>query len=160
MDTVVVPAREDGFKEVFLGEHRWYAIRVHGTMRPQIKYIAAYLVAPTSEITHFAPVKSIEPWKDTNKYVVYFPGASPRDHTNSACQRRACEGAAKSSLYYTGEIGRCKDPGRPLVSLLTRHPTGERTGSPLTGPVAGACGACEYGLRSDSLTLGGLRVAG
>jgi hypothetical protein len=72
VDTVVVPAREDGFKEVFLGEHRWYAIRVHGTMRPQIKYIAAYLVAPTSAITHFAPVKSIEPWKDTNKYVVNF----------------------------------------------------------------------------------------
>ena len=42
IDTVVVPAREEGFKEIFLGENRWRAVRIHGTMRPQIKYIAAY----------------------------------------------------------------------------------------------------------------------
>jgi hypothetical protein len=72
VDTVVVPAREEGFQEVFLGEDSWYAIRLHGTMRPQIKYIAAYQVAPVSAITHIAPVKSIEPWKDTGKFVVYF----------------------------------------------------------------------------------------
>ncbi|HTS10415.1 MAG TPA: hypothetical protein VMP68_32930 [Candidatus Eisenbacteria bacterium] len=72
LDTVVVPAREDGFREVFLGENRWYAIRIHGTMRPQIKYIAGYQVAPVSAITHIAPVSSIEPWKDTNKFVVNF----------------------------------------------------------------------------------------
>jgi len=72
VDTVVVPAREDGFQEVFLGENNWRAIRLHGTMRPQIKYIAAYQVAPVSAITHIAPVRSIEPWKDTGKFVVYF----------------------------------------------------------------------------------------
>ncbi|MCI0718308.1 MAG: hypothetical protein L0338_04950 [Acidobacteria bacterium] len=72
VDTVVVPAQEDGFQQVFLGENRWWAIRVHGTMRPQIKYIAAYRVAPVSAITHIAPVKSIEPWKDSNKFVVNF----------------------------------------------------------------------------------------
>ena len=72
VDTVVVPAREEGFKEVFLGENRWYAIRIHGSMRPQIKYIAAYQVKPISSITHIAPVKSIEPWRDTGKFVVYF----------------------------------------------------------------------------------------
>ena len=31
-DTVVVPARGDGFREVFLGEDRWYAVRLHGSM--------------------------------------------------------------------------------------------------------------------------------
>jgi hypothetical protein len=72
VDTVVVPAREEGFQETFLGENRWYAIRIHGTMRPQIKYIAAYRVAPVSAITHIAPVKSIEPWKDTGKFVLNF----------------------------------------------------------------------------------------
>jgi hypothetical protein len=72
VDTVVVPAREEGFQETFLGENRWYAIRIHGTMRPQIKYIAAYRVAPVSAITHIAPVLSIEPWKDTGKFVVNF----------------------------------------------------------------------------------------
>jgi hypothetical protein len=72
VDAVVVPAREEGFQETFLGENRWYEIRIHGTMRPQIKYIAAYRVAPVSAITHIAPVKSVEPWKDTGKYVVNF----------------------------------------------------------------------------------------
>lgn len=72
VDTVVVPARPDGVEETFLGENRWYAIRIHGTMRPQIKHLALYQVAPISAITHVAPVKSIEPWKDTGKYVVNF----------------------------------------------------------------------------------------
>ncbi len=72
IDTLVVPARSDGFQEVFLGENRWYAVRIHGTMRPQIKYIAGYQVAPTSAITHLAPVASIEPWKDTGKFVINF----------------------------------------------------------------------------------------
>lgn len=72
IDTVVVPAREDGFQDTFLNENRWYAIRIHGTMRPQIKYIAAYQVAPQSAITYVAPVSSIEPWDDTKKFVVNF----------------------------------------------------------------------------------------
>jgi hypothetical protein len=72
VDTVVVPARADGVAETFLGENRWYAIRLHGTMRPQIKHIALYQVAPVSAITHVAPVMSIEPWKDTGKFVVNF----------------------------------------------------------------------------------------
>lgn len=72
IDTVVVPAREDGFQETFLGENRWYQVRIHGAVRPQIKYIAIYRIAPTSAITHIAPVKSIEPWKDTGKVVLYF----------------------------------------------------------------------------------------
>ncbi len=72
IDTVVVPAREDGFHEVFQDKNCWYAVRIHGAVRSQIKYIAAYQVAPVSAITYFAPVKSIEPWKDTGKVVLYF----------------------------------------------------------------------------------------
>ena len=72
LDTIVVPAREDGFQETFLGENRWYAIRIHSSMLPKIKFIAAYRVAPESAITHVAPVASIEKWKDTSKYVVNF----------------------------------------------------------------------------------------
>lgn len=72
IDTIVVPAREDGFKEVFLGENRWYAIRLNSSMIPKIKYIAAYQVAPVSALTHIAEVKSIDQWKDTNKYVLTF----------------------------------------------------------------------------------------
>ncbi len=72
IDTIVVPAREDGFKEVFIDENSWYAIRLNASMIPKIKNIAAYQVAPISAITHIAEVKSIEQWKDTNKYILYF----------------------------------------------------------------------------------------
>jgi len=72
LDLIVVPAREEGFKQVFLGENRWYAIRIHSSMISKIKYIAAYQISPISAITHIAPVASIDQWKDTNKYVVNF----------------------------------------------------------------------------------------
>lgn len=76
LDTVVVPARDDGFEEVFLGENRWYAVRIHPSMARQLKYIAVYRVAPTSAITHVAPIRSIEPWKDTGKVVINFAEAA------------------------------------------------------------------------------------
>ncbi len=74
LDTIVVPAREEGFTETFLGEDRWYAVRISPSMRPQLEYIAAYQVAPISAITHVAKVRSIEPWLDSGKYSVNFVG--------------------------------------------------------------------------------------
>ena len=71
-DTIVVPAREEGFNEVFLGEDCWYEIVISASMIPRIKYIAGYQVAPISAITHYAEVSSIEKYKDTNKYIVHF----------------------------------------------------------------------------------------
>lgn len=72
-DTVVVPAREEGFQKVFLKENRWFAIKMYANTRPNIKYIAAYRVAPQSAITHIAPVSSIEQWDgDPGKVVVNF----------------------------------------------------------------------------------------
>jgi hypothetical protein len=72
IDTIVVPAQEEGFQETFIGENRWYQVRIHSSMIPKIKYIAAYRVAPESAITHVATVKSIERWKDSAKYVLNF----------------------------------------------------------------------------------------
>lgn len=72
IDTVVVPAREDGFQRSFIGNNRWFAISIHGTIRPQIKYIAAYRIRPIQAITHIATVASIEPWQDSGKYVLNF----------------------------------------------------------------------------------------
>ena len=75
LDTIIVPAREDGFNEEFLKNDRWYAIRISGAMIDKIKYIAAYQVAPISGITYVAEVDRIEKYKDTNKYMVLFkPG--------------------------------------------------------------------------------------
>jgi len=72
IDTIVVPAQDEGFQEVFLGENRWYQIRIHSSMLQKIKHIAVYRVAPISAITHIADVQSIEQWKETNKYAVNF----------------------------------------------------------------------------------------
>jgi len=72
INTIVVPARKDGFEEVFIGEDCWYAIRIHASMIPKIKFVAAYQVAPVSAITHLAEVESIEQWKDSNKYILRF----------------------------------------------------------------------------------------
>ena len=65
---VVVPAQEEGFKDVFLGEHRWRAIRISGGMLQRIKYVAAYQTKPVSAVTHYAPVASIEPYGEEGKY--------------------------------------------------------------------------------------------
>jgi hypothetical protein len=78
IDTIIVPAREDGFQETFIDENCWYAIRIHSSMIPKIKYIAAYQVAPISAITHVATVHKIELYKETNKYILYFEGAAQK----------------------------------------------------------------------------------
>jgi hypothetical protein len=74
VDTIVVPAWEDGFSEVFLGEHRWYSVRIHASMIPRLKYVAVYRVKPESAITHFASIDNIKPWKRTGKFVLNFVG--------------------------------------------------------------------------------------
>jgi len=71
-NTVIVPALEEGFQSVFLGENRWYAIRIGGGMLSKIKYIAAYQSAPISAVTHYAPVERIEPYGDGRKYQLIF----------------------------------------------------------------------------------------
>ena len=72
---VVVPAQEDGFRAVFLGEHRWRAIRIAGGKLQQIRYIAAYQTKPISAVTHYAAVAAIEPYGEGGKYQLIFSGA-------------------------------------------------------------------------------------
>ena len=71
-DTIVVPAREEGFQKVFIGENQWHAIRIGPGMKDRIKYIAAYRVAPISAVTHVAEIAEVKPYKDTGKYQVLF----------------------------------------------------------------------------------------
>lgn len=72
LDTIIVPAMEDGFNETFIGENCWYAVRISAPMVNRIKYIAAYQVAPISAITYYAVVERIEKYKDTGKYILHF----------------------------------------------------------------------------------------
>ena len=71
-DMIVVPAQPEGFKQTFLGEHCWYAIRISGGMIDKIKYIAAYQTSPVSAVTHYASVDRIEPYGQSGKYKLIF----------------------------------------------------------------------------------------
>lgn len=71
-DTLIVPAQKEGFEEVFIGENKWYALRISGGMLPKIKFVAAYQSQPISAITHIAPVARIEPYGDSGKYQLIF----------------------------------------------------------------------------------------
>ena len=72
LNTVVVPAREEGFEKEFLGNNCWYSIRIHASMIDKLKYIATYQISPISAITYYAEISSIEKWQDTNKYILKF----------------------------------------------------------------------------------------
>jgi hypothetical protein len=75
-DTVIVPAKREGFEKVFLGEKQWRAIRISGGMRPKLRWIAAYQSQPIKAITHIAEIDRIEPYGDGGKYAVIFKGAA------------------------------------------------------------------------------------
>ncbi len=72
IDTIVCPAREDGFKHAFLDNNAWWAIRISPTLIPQLKYIAMYETQPISEIRWMAKIKQngIQPYKNMGKYIV------------------------------------------------------------------------------------------
>lgn len=72
IDTVVVPAQAEGFKRVFLEEDSWWAIRIASHMIEKLRFIAAYQTSPISAITHYAPIKLIEPYGNDGKYKVIF----------------------------------------------------------------------------------------
>jgi hypothetical protein len=74
-DTIVVPAREEGFKEAFLTQHCWYAVRINAKHLSKLKYIAAYQVAPVAAITHLAEIKEIVPYNDTGKFKILLQDA-------------------------------------------------------------------------------------
>ncbi|MGX9717096.1 GIY-YIG nuclease family protein [Janthinobacterium lividum] len=75
-DTIVVPAREEGFNQRFLNEDCWFAVRINAKHIPKLKFIAAYRVAPIGAISHIADIEAIVPYNDTGKYMIKFKGAA------------------------------------------------------------------------------------
>jgi hypothetical protein len=100
-DTVVVPAQQDGFEKVFLGDNSWDAIRISGGMLPKIKYIAAYRTQPESKVTHYAPVARIEPYGEQGKYRLIF--AEPAKPIGPIPFADAPQGSMQSPRYTTFE---------------------------------------------------------
>ncbi len=74
IDTIVVPAKEETFKSVFLSEKRWYGIGIRHDVLPLLKYIAIYRSAPTSSITHWAPIDSIIDSKSEKRFIITIKG--------------------------------------------------------------------------------------
>ena len=79
--TIIVPAQEDGFQQVFLKDNEWYEIRI-GKRRTKIRYIAGYEVKPRSGIQYIAKVKDIIPSENYFGYwkVIFDGKAQPYDH--------------------------------------------------------------------------------
>ena len=75
-DTIVVPAREEGFQERFIRENCWFAIRISAKHISKLKYIAAYRVAPIAAITHLAEISEIVPYENTGKYLLKFKSSA------------------------------------------------------------------------------------
>ena len=73
-DTVVFPAHEEGFRSAFLDENKWYYVRIQKDRLPNLKYIAIYVGAPVSKITHYAKISYFEYDENEKKYLVYFDG--------------------------------------------------------------------------------------
>ncbi|MBF9052700.1 hypothetical protein LSUCC1028_00390 [Rhodobacterales bacterium LSUCC1028] len=73
-NTLVVPARPQGFNEVFIGQGMWRNVRLHKDKVGQIKYLAAYVTKPVSAITHYAKIERIEPTSVKGRYNIYFNG--------------------------------------------------------------------------------------
>jgi hypothetical protein len=73
-DTIVVPAREEGFQQRFINEDCWFAVRINSKHIPKLKFIAAYQVAPIGAITHIAKIESITAYGETDKYLIKFAG--------------------------------------------------------------------------------------
>jgi hypothetical protein len=110
---VIVPAQEEGFESCFLGENRWYAIRISGGKLQQIRYIAAYRVKPISAITHYASVASIEPYGEDGKYQLIF--TSPAAEITPIPFGGAPMGAMQGPRYTT--LGKLRS-ARTLVDLI------------------------------------------
>jgi hypothetical protein len=98
-DTIIVPAQEEGFKDVFIGENCWHAIRIGGGKLKDIKYIAAYQTAPVSAVTHYAKVASIEPYGDGGKYKLNF--VAPAEPIGPITYGEAKQGMMQSARYTT-----------------------------------------------------------
>ena len=102
LDTVIVPAKKEGFKKTFLGENCWHAIRISAGKLEKIKYIAAYQTHPVSAITHYALVDRIEPYGQSGKYRVIFSGkAQPFDPIKPYGDKRS--GVMQGLRYTTFE---------------------------------------------------------
>src|SRR5579864_1051850 len=59
-------------REGFYPTRPLYQVRLHPSMISHLEHVAVYRTAPVSAITHYAPIRSIEPRENTGKMVTNF----------------------------------------------------------------------------------------
>lgn len=145
-DTIVIPAQKDGFDEVFLGQHCWYAIRIAGGMLPKIKWIAAYQTSPVSSITHYAPVKSIEPYGRRQQVQADLQRAGHRSPDPGRLRRRRSGLNAGTTIHHAPTPSRRQEGDRSILNgHLSNRRMVERSAEyvlPPSNAIAPTCGAC------------------
>jgi hypothetical protein len=70
-DTVVCAAFQDGFEHAYVQNNAWWAVRLSQEAREKLRYLAIYEKSPKAQIEHVAEVESIEPYKDTGKFLIH-----------------------------------------------------------------------------------------
>ena len=101
VDTIVCPARPEGFKEVFLAQNRWYAIRMSAAMIPQIKYVAMYETKPYSGIRWIGYVQNIKPFVDSDKFEIILSEKEKLDNPLRLTPEESKKGVAPQGPRYT-----------------------------------------------------------
>lgn len=71
-DTLVVAARVDSFRNVFVAERAWYPIRIDDRRKGDLRWICVYQNSPVRAITHYAEIIRIENYLDTGRYRIVF----------------------------------------------------------------------------------------
>ncbi len=69
-DTLIVSARVESFRDVFLGERAWYPIRINDRRKNELKWICIYQNSPIRAITHYARIVSILNHAETGRYKI------------------------------------------------------------------------------------------
>jgi hypothetical protein len=101
VDTIVCPAREDGFAQAFLEKNAWWAVRVSPSLIPQLKWIAMYETRPVKAVRWIGKIQEggIKPYKNTGKYIIYVAKKSKLDRPISLDSNK--KGVAPQSPRYT-----------------------------------------------------------
>ena len=73
-DMVIFPAHQEGFEQVFLGECKWYYVRMNADKISKLKYIGIYVSNPTQAITHYGEIEDIRYDNHERKYKIYLSG--------------------------------------------------------------------------------------
>lgn len=71
-DTLVVPARVESFRNVFVSEQAWYPIRIDDRRKSALQWICVYQNSPVRAITHYAKIIRIENYKENGCYRLIF----------------------------------------------------------------------------------------